>query len=114
MTGTGLDHGCALCQIQGTYYSHLKKIIYLGNQRYLERDSEMRKDIFNFPEKTTEPRAEPPARKFNEQLNYHEAFDNAKNQSQLKSIGTATGCRGQYIFATNLPNFNRVTELFQM
>lgn len=34
-----------------------------------------------------------------------------KNQSQAKSIATATGCRGQYIFATNLPNFNRVTDV---
>ncbi len=111
MTGTGSYRGCAWCQMKGTYCSHLKKIIYLGNRRYLERDSEMRNDTFNFPEKATELRAEPPARKFNEDLNYHKAYDNAKNQSQAKSIATATGCRGQYIFATGLPDFNRVTDV---
>lgn len=78
MTGTGSYRGCAWCQMKGTYCSHLKKIIYLGNRRYLERDSEMRNDTINFPEKTTEHRAEPPARKFNEDLNYHKAYDNAK------------------------------------
>lgn len=71
----------------------------------------MRNDTSCFPEKITEHRAGPPARKFQEDLKYHNAYDNAINQSQKKSIATATGCRGQYIFATTLPNFNRVTDV---
>ncbi|XP_068748657.1 uncharacterized protein [Montipora capricornis] len=111
MTGTGSYRGCSWCQVKGMYCSHLKKIIYLGNRRYLAPENEMRKDIVNFPEKTRENRAEPPARKFNEDLNYHKAYANAKNQSQAKSIASATGCRGEYIFATKLPNFDRVTDV---
>lgn len=111
LTGSGSYRGCSWCQIKGTYCTHLKKIIYLGNRRYLARDSEIRKDTCNFPEKLTEDRAAPLMRKFTEDLNYHKAYDNAKNQTQAKSIATATGCRGQYVLAAKLPNFDRVADV---
>lgn len=110
MTGTGSYRGCSWCQIKGTYCTHLRKMIYLGNRRYLDVNSEMRNDTCNFPEKFIEDRTEPLKRQFTEDLNYHKAYDNAKNQTQAKSIATATGCRGQYVLAT-LPNFDRVANV---
>ena len=111
MTGTGSYRGCSWCQLKGTYCTHLKKIIYLGNRRYLTSGHEMRNDTINFPKKSKEIRSEPIQRKFHEDLNYHKAYDNAKNQAQAKSIATATGCRGQYMFASKLPNFDRVSKV---
>ena len=111
MTGTGSYRGCSWCQIKGTYCPHLRKMIYLGNRRYLTSNKPMRNDTSSFPEKGKEIKLEPKQRKFKEDLAYHRAFDNAKNQTHGKSIATASGCRGQYVFATKMPNFDRISKV---
>ena len=56
MTETASYRGCSWCQIKGTFCPHLRKMIYLGNQRYLTSNDPMQskgnsKKILN----TTEP-----------------------------------------------------------
>ena len=71
----------------------------------------MRNDTSSFPEKGKEIKLEPKQRKFKEDLEYHRAFDNAKNQIHDNSIATASGCCGQYVFATRMPNFDCVSKV---
>ena len=44
VVGSGGFQGCMFCDIQGTYNKELKKTVYAQNRRFLEDDSNMRKE----------------------------------------------------------------------
>lgn len=110
LTVTGSYRGCAWCLLKGQYCKHLSKVVYPGNRRFLPANHELRKDTESFPEHSVEERGRPTYRTFQQDLNFHRAYDSAKNKSQSSKLATGTGCRGMYMLAKKLPGFNRVEQ----
>ena len=109
LTATGSYRGCAWCMLKGQYCKHLSKMVYTGNRRFLPVDHDLRKDTFNFPDRSVELR-EPQYRTFQRDLFFHDSFDNAKNNAQSSRVATGTGCRGMYVLAKKHPGFDRVEQ----
>jgi len=110
LTGTGSYRGCAWCMYKGCYCKHLHKVVYPGNRQFLPVDHELRNDCQNFPEHSVEKRGRPESRKFHQDVLFHKAYDNAKNEAQANRIATGTGCREMYILAQKNPSFDRVQQ----
>ena len=110
LTGTGSYRACALCMFQGQYCKHLSKMVYAGNRRFLPIEHELRKDQHNFPQHSAELRGRPVYRKFQQDLSFHKAYDNAKNKTQSSRVASGTGCRGVYMLAQKCPGFDRVQQ----
>ena len=108
LTGTGSYGACAWCMLQGQYCKPLSKMVYAGNRCFLPIEHELRKDQHNFPEHSVELRGTPAYRKFQQDLSFHKAYDNAKNKTQSSRV--ASGCRGMYILAQKCPGFDRVEQ----
>lgn len=110
LTGTGSYRACAWCMFQGQYCKHLSKMVYAGNRRFLPIEHELRKDQHNFPQHSAELRGRPVYRKFQQDLSFHKAYDNAKNKTQSSRVASGTGCRGVYMLAQKCPGFDRVQQ----
>lgn len=110
LTGTGSYRACAWCMFQGQYCKHLSKMVYAGNRRFLPIEHELRKDQHNFPQHSAELRGRPVYRKFQRDLSFHKAYDNAKNKTQSSRVASGTGCRGVYMLAQKCPGFDRVQQ----
>lgn len=109
-TATGSYRGCGWCLQKGEYCKHLSKVVYPGNRRFLPTDHSLRKDRHNFPEHLEEARERPPSRSFHQDVCFHKAHDNAKNNAQSSRIATGTGCRNMYVLAKKNPTFDRVVQ----
>jgi len=109
LTGTGSYRGCGWCMQRGQYCQHLKKVVYPGNRRFLPTDHSLRKDSQNFPEHLEETRERPPQRSFHQDVWFHKAHGNAKNNAQSTRIALGTGCRGMPVLAKNR-KFDRVEQ----
>ena len=67
--------------IAGSRDSHLDKMVYLHNRRFLPMTSPLRLDQENFPQKSTEMSTPPAKRQYNKHIMaYHHAYDNAVNK----------------------------------
>lgn len=110
LTGTGSYRGCAWCLLKGIYCTHLNKVVYPGNRRFVPSQHKLRQDCKNFPEHSPEERGKPPQRNWDQDKLFRKAFDNAKNPSQATKLATGTGCRGMYSLAQKMPGFNRVEQ----
>ena len=110
LTGTGSYRACAWCMLRGQYCKHLSKMVYAGNRCYLPIEHELRKDQHNFPEHSVELRGIPAFRKFQHDVLFHKAYDNAKNKTQSSRVASGTGCRGMYILPQKCPGFDRVGQ----
>lgn len=110
LTGTGSYRGCAWCMLKGQYCKHLSKVVYTGNRCFLPIEHELRKDAHDFPELSAEFRGRPLYRKFQQEVSFHKAYDNAKNQAQRSRVASGTGCRGMYVPARKNPQFDRVEQ----
>ena len=110
LTGTGSYRGCGWCMQKGQYCKHLSKVVYPGNRRFLPAGHQLRKDSRNFPEHSEEKRERPPYRSFHQDVSFHKAHDNSKNNAQSARIATGTGCRGTYVLAKKNPSFDRVEQ----
>lgn len=95
---------------KGIYCTHLKKVVYPHNRRFLPANHELRSQYREYPEKFIESRPKPPTRNFKQDLVFHSAYDKAINEAQRKRIGTGTGCRGSYVLADKNPQFDRVHQ----
>lgn len=110
LTATGSYRGCGWCLQKGEYCKHLSKVVYPGNRRFLPTDHSLKKDRHNFPEHLEEARERPPSRSFHQDVCFHKAHDNAKNNAQSSRIATGTGCRNMYVLAKKNPTFDRVVQ----
>ena len=110
LTGTGSYRACAWCMLRGLYCKLLSKMVYAGNRCYLPIEHELRKDQHNFPEHSVEFRGIPAFRKFQHDVLFHKAYDNAKNKTQSSRVASGTGCRGMYILPQRCPGFDRVEQ----
>lgn len=110
MTGSGSYRACFWCEIKGVYNCYLNKVIYTGNRRFLETNDDMRADSNTFPDMYAESQPPTKARVFEEDKEYHAAYNNAFNKSQARNIAVTTGCHGMYSLAHKLPGFNRIKE----
>lgn len=86
------------------------KVVYPGNRRFLPTDHSLRKDRHNVPEHLEEARERPPSRSFHQDVCFHKAHDNAKNNAQSSRIATGTGFRNMYVLAKKNPTFDRVVQ----
>ena len=86
------------------------KVVYPGNRRFLPTDHSLRKDRHNVPEHLEEARERPPSRSFHQDICFHKAHDNAKNNAQSSRIATGTGFRNMYVLAKKNPTFDRVVQ----
>lgn len=65
----------------GTHNPYLQKMIYIDNRHFLPRDSPLRRDVENFPEKQCDYHFPlPPKRQYSVLEVYHHAHDHAKNK----------------------------------
>lgn len=110
LTGTGSYRGCGWCMHKGVYCKHLHKIVYYGNRRFLPADHMLREDCHNFSEQSEEKRQSPESRTFKQDVLFHKAYDNAKNQAQANRMACGTGCREIYLLAQKIPSFDRLQQ----
>ena len=100
VVGSGGDHCCMFCNIEGVRDQNLNKTVYLQNRRFLPKESSMRKDKrrydhsqvhiysyvrtyiinFSFPGGREELNTPPSKKKYEELVSYHKAYDNAQNR----------------------------------
>ncbi|KXJ06458.1 hypothetical protein AC249_AIPGENE6290 [Exaiptasia diaphana] len=106
------------------YCSHLHKMIYYGNRRFVPKESPLRQDIKNFLEKCKETRMPPDKRTFSQAPKsrtfqdctnpvsvdhmFHNAFGRAESTAQKTRIASETGC-----LASKYPSFDQVTQSVQ-
>lgn len=110
LTGTGSYRGCGWCLQKGQYCKHLHKVVYPGNRRFLPANHKLRKDHQNFPDHVEETREKPTYRTFSQDVSFHKAYGNAKNNAHSSRIATGTGCREMYVLAEKSPSFNRIEQ----
>lgn len=59
----------------GTYSSELHKIVYLHNRTFLPDNSELRRDVTNFPTKAEDLGSAPCKRMYENLKDIHKAYD---------------------------------------
>ena len=110
LTDTGSYRSCGWCMQKGVYCKHLHKVVYPGNRRFLPTNHVLRKDCHNFPEHSEELRQRPAIRSFQQDISFHKAYGNAKNQAQRNRLASGTGCREMYVLSSKKPSFDRVKQ----
>ncbi|XP_021354483.1 uncharacterized protein LOC110450989 [Mizuhopecten yessoensis] len=107
--GSGSLSACHWCNIQGIHCPKLQKVVYLQNRSYLKDNDMIRQDYSNFIGKCVDDSSKPKARILETEKTYREAYENAKNKTQAKTVAKVTGCKGKYPLL-NLPGHNRIEE----
>ena len=57
-----------------------------------------------------ELRQRPAIRSFQQDISFHKAYGNAKNQAQRNRLASGTGCREMYVLSSKKPSFDRVKQ----
>lgn len=83
-TYTGSYWGCAWCMYKGRYSKHLQKVVYPGNRQCLPVGHVLRDDCNcqNFSKRSAERRGRPEIQTFYQDVMFHEAYGNARNDAQ--------------------------------
>lgn len=86
LTGTGSYRGCVWCVQDGFYCQHLYRRLFLTDLDLREEDCHY------FPQHSEKKRQGQEIQKLKQDVLFHKAYGNAKNQAQANQISNGTGC----------------------